>query len=90
MDLLHFFARLAATYEHATPSIKTDVQQRMRPLLRRIKHHAEPAKRDPDTRMQLLDDIAEGHSMLDTLVGERQSFEVGSLGHQLRNVGMKL
>lgn len=86
LDLIALFGRLAAIYETADTTTQAELQRRMRPTLRRIKHRTPAAKRDPNIRVQLLADMDEAKATMDDITGPNWTPHVGSLGAKLRDI----
>ena len=88
LDLIALFGRLAAIYETADTTTQAELQRRMRPTLRRIKHRTPAAKLNADIRTQLLADMDEAKATMDDIVGKDWQPEHGSLGAKLKGIGL--
>lgn len=86
LDLIALFGRLAAIYETADTTTQAELQRRMRPTLRRIKHRTPAAKLNADIRVQLLADMDEAKATMDDITGPNWTPQTGSLGAKLRDI----
>ena len=85
--LLKLLVRIALAYEDSDKAKQDQIGRQLRPVMTRIKTRNTTAALDEQTREHIVNDIAEAHTTLTTIMGEQWQ-PTGQLAQTMRRKGI--